>query len=169
MVKVGDNVEWRTKKGLLSGKIIGTGSKGKFWKIEKGNKQYFIEKSRVKKDEDFDLFSDSDEKEKKVVKKKETGKAVLYDRNTGSSFKYKTIDEMVKGLNSKYKQYNFSRLTIYQRMEDALKAGREARIEVRKITKEGKQKDKLQVSVSYQKEDGRFQRVGGIFAEKKGK
>ena len=51
-------------------------------------------------------------------------------------------------------------------MDDAVKAGREGRIEVRKITKEGKQKGKLQVGVSYEKEDGKFQRLTGIFATK---
>ena len=51
MVKVGDTVKWenvRTKE-KLSGKVTGTASKGKFWRIEKGGKRYYVEKSRVKK------------------------------------------------------------------------------------------------------------------------
>lgn len=164
MIKIGDRVKWESTDGFdrFSGKVTGDMKKGKRWKIVSKGKTYYVPKDSVTKG----IWK----KPKPPPKKEEktgSGKAVLFDRNTGSSTKYKTVDDLVKGLNSKYKQYNFSRLKTYQRMEDAVKAGREGRIEVRKITKEGKQKGKLQVSVSYEKEDGKFQRVIGIFAEKK--
>ena len=49
MVKVGDTVKWDAgKQGMLSGKVTG-GEKGKFWKIEKGGKRYYVQKDKVKK------------------------------------------------------------------------------------------------------------------------
>ena len=47
---IGTTVRWETKSGeKLSGKITGTASKGKFWRIESKGKRYYVEKDKVKK------------------------------------------------------------------------------------------------------------------------
>ena len=73
---------------------------------------------------------------------------VLIDRNTNQEFRYKTKEQLLSGLKSKYKKWDVSRFKFKGYGEGAdmtLKEGKTVTVYVRKMTN-GKQKGNLQIS-----------------------
>jgi len=84
---IGTTVRWETKSGeKLSGKITGTASKGKSWRIESKGKRYYVEKDKVKQGV------------VKKPKKKKTIAILLSGRLTSYDKHYQGImDNLVQG------------------------------------------------------------------------
>tara|TARA_R100000951_G_scaffold92634_1_gene81076 strand:- start:6830 stop:7309 length:480 start_codon:yes stop_codon:yes gene_type:complete len=101
---------------------------------------------------------------------------VLIDRDTDEEFRYKTTEQLLSGLKSKYKKWDVSRFRFPLGADMTLKEGRTVYVFVRKMN--GKQKGNLQVSsrrekmknekafaVKYGRDPDRVRHITGIFAK----